>query len=350
MAACPVDALQRTGKERERQPLAERRQAQRVRAGVQLAFLGLAALLVWEYHRFIQAVLAGLPHLPPRPNGAEAFLPIAAVVSLAHLLKTGEYDPVHPAALTILIAALLTSLLARKAFCAWICPVGALSEWLGDLGERCWGRAFRLPWWVDRPLLGLKYAFLAFFLYGIARTGDYYYYEFDRHADVAMYGYWFWGRFGPAMVTFATVMGVWSLFTRAPWCRYFCPYGALLGLISRFSPSRITRDAGRCVDCGACSRRCPAAIPVDRLPSVLNAECTACLECTSACSVAGALEMRAAGRRLAPWRLSLVILSVFFGVIGMAMLAGRWRTSIPPEEYRSVVPALRQGPGMPHRF
>ena len=103
----------------------ERRQAQQVRGGVQLFCLVLTVLLVWQYHRFISAILAEAPRLPPRPDGAEAFLPIAAVVSLFHLVKTGEYDPIHPAALTILLAAILVSLLARKAFCAWVCPVGA---------------------------------------------------------------------------------------------------------------------------------------------------------------------------------------------------------------------------------
>ncbi|NLC58744.1 MAG: 4Fe-4S binding protein [Armatimonadetes bacterium] len=328
----------------------ERRQAQQVRGGVQLFCLVLTVLLVWQYHRFISAILAEAPRLPPRPDGAEAFLPIAAVVSLFHLVKTGEYDPIHPAALTILLAAILVSLLARKAFCAWVCPVGALSEWLASLGERCWGRTFHLPRWLDRPLLGVKYVLLAFFLFGIARTGDYYYYHFDRYADVAMYGYWFWGRFGPVMIVFATVTAVWSLFVRAPWCRYLCPYGALLGLFSRFSPTRITRNPEQCTQCGACARRCPSRIAVDRLPSVASAECTACLECTSACPVRDALAVRAGSRRLSAPRLAVLVGGLFFGGIGLAMLTGHWRTAIPPVEYRRVVPALRTGPRMPHRF
>ncbi len=328
----------------------ERREARRVRTVVQALFLALSALLVWEYHRFIGAALADARALPARPDGAEAFIPIAAVVSLVHLLKTGEWDPVHPAALAILLAALATALLLRKAFCSWVCPVGAVSEWLGDAGHACWDGTARLPGWLDKPLLGVKYLFLGFFLFGIARVGDYYYHQFDRHADIGMYGYWFWGRFGPTMVVFATFMAIWSTVSRIPWCRYLCPYGALLGIFSRFSPVRITRNATRCTGCGQCARRCPAAIPVDRLAVVRNAECTACLACTAACPVRDTLHLQAGRRRLRPRHVAVLVLGLFFGTLAVAMQTGHWHTSIPAEEYRSIIRQMRWGGGMPHRF
>lgn len=345
--------VREAGAEEQRRPGRSRReqtQAGRIRAGVQVAFLLLVTLLVWEYHRWAEAVLHGARLLPARPDGAEAFLPIGAVVSLFHLLRTGEYDPMHPAALAILLGAIVASLLLRKSFCSWICPVGALSEWLGRLGQWCWGRSFRPPRRLGRALLGLKYLFLGFFLLGILRVGDYYYYEFDRYGDVAMYGYWFWGRVGPAMVAFATVMAVWSLLQQSPWCRYLCPYGALLGLFSRFSPARITRDAGGCIGCGKCAMRCPAAIPVDRLLTVQNAECTGCLSCTAACPVPDVLHLQAGRRRVLPRQTALLAVSLFFGVILAAMAAGHWHTGISAEEYRAAVPAVRSGPQAPHRF
>ncbi|MBI3947131.1 MAG: 4Fe-4S binding protein [Armatimonadetes bacterium] len=328
----------------------ERREAPRLRLAVELFFLLLTVALVWQYHRFVGAVLAGAESLPPRPNGAEAFLPIAGVISLFHLLTTGEYDPVHPAALTLVLAAIATSFLLRKAFCAWVCPVGALSEWWSALGKWCWGRLFRLPRWADRPLLALKYLLLGFFLFGIVRAGDYYYYEFDRHADVGMYGYWFWGRYGVTMIVFATLIALWGIFTHAPWCRYLCPYGALLGIFSRFSPARIARDAERCTNCGLCAHRCPAALPVDRLASVGSAECTACLTCVAVCPVRDTLDLRAGGRRLAPRRAAALVLAAFLGMIGLAMVTGRWRSNLTEAEYRRVIPQMRTGPRMPHRW
>ena len=45
------------------------------------------------------------------------------------------------------------------------------------------------------------------------------------------------------------------------WCRYLCPYGALLGLAALASPLRIRRSPNRCIDCAKCARACPAALP-----------------------------------------------------------------------------------------
>ena len=33
-----------------------------------------------------------------------------------------------------------------------------------------------------------------------------------------------------------------SVVTKNFWCRYLCPYGALMGLLSMLSPTRIVRD------------------------------------------------------------------------------------------------------------
>jgi hypothetical protein len=73
-----------------------------------------------------------------------------------------------------------------------------------------------------------------------------------------------------------------SLFIQNFWCRYLCPYGALLGLTSWLSPLRIRRDAHACIDCSKCAKPCPSALPVDKLVTIKSAECTGCLECFKA--------------------------------------------------------------------
>ena len=64
----------------------------------------------------------------PRPPSVEAFLPISALVNLKRLVLTGQFDTIHPAGLTIFMAALVIGLLLRKGFCGWICPVGFASN------------------------------------------------------------------------------------------------------------------------------------------------------------------------------------------------------------------------------
>ncbi len=68
------------------------------------------------------------------------------------------------------------------------------------------------------------------------------------------------------------------------WCRYLCPLGGLLGLVSRLSlfRYRIRRDG--CISCGRCATRCPVhAIDAGRGYAADAGECTACLDCVDNC-------------------------------------------------------------------
>lgn len=99
----------------------------------------------------------------PRPGGIEGWLPIAGLMNLRYTLETGILPPVHAAAMLLLAAFMLVSLLLKKSFCSWLCPVGTLSELIADVGKRLFGRNFALPRWLDIPLRSLKYLLLAFF-------------------------------------------------------------------------------------------------------------------------------------------------------------------------------------------
>ncbi len=62
------------------------------------------------------------------PAGVEGFPPIGALMGWTRFLATSTWDGVHPAGMVILGFAGLISLLGRKSFCGWFCPVGTLSE------------------------------------------------------------------------------------------------------------------------------------------------------------------------------------------------------------------------------
>jgi ferredoxin len=71
------------------------------------------------------------------------------------------------------------------------------------------------------------------------------------------------------------------------WCRYLCPLGGLLGVISKFAIFR-REVQGDCNACGACQIKCPTdTIDPDRDFASDPAECTMCLECWAVCAQSG---------------------------------------------------------------
>jgi polyferredoxin len=116
------------------------------------------------------------------------------------------------------------------------------------------------------------------------------------------------------------------------WCRYLCPYGALLGLASLASPQRVVRDPATCNDCRACARACPVEIPVHARSSVWTAECTGCMSCVSACTVPDCLTTTRRGKKgLAPWVVPASALAAFLAVWAIARATGHWQTALPPD-------------------
>ena len=89
------------------------------------------------------------------------------MMSFYLFLSTGEIHFAHPAGIFIFISILLMSFVFGKSFCSWLCPVGFISEMIGDFGERIFRRKLILPRWIDIPLRTLKYLLLGFLLYSV---------------------------------------------------------------------------------------------------------------------------------------------------------------------------------------
>ncbi|GAB4387342.1 MAG: 4Fe-4S binding protein [Thermodesulfovibrionales bacterium] len=315
----------------------------RLRLAVQWAVFALVLYGGYRFYLFTEHFLSGTP-LVQRPPLVDGFLPIGGLMALRLWVQSGFFDPVHPAALVILLAAILMAVLLKKSFCGWICPVGALSEAVFKAGGKVFGRNFELPSYVDYPLRSLKYLLLAFFVYAVlfkmplAGAAAFLSTPYWKVADVKMLEFFTAMSLTSALVIAALV--ALSLFYKNFWCRYLCPYGALLGMLSWLSPLKVTRDTDACVKCGKCARVCPASLPVDRKLRIRSAECTGCLTCVSGCPARGALDVALpGGRKVKPMVFASLVLALFFGLIGGAKVAGKWHSSVSYEEYKAYVPA-----------
>jgi len=317
-----------------------------IRLAVQLGFVALCVWIGIEFHRFFAwgTSQGALPYAR-RPPGVEGFLPISALIGAKHFFATGTVDHVHPAALFILTAVVLLSLAVKKAFCSFLCPVGTLSEYLWRFGRFVYRRNITLPRWLDYPLRALKYALLLFFVWSIAKMdlptlnafiGS----PYNKVADVKMY--LFFAEMSGLALKVVVVLLVLSLFIKNAWCRFLCPYGALLGVVGLLSPAKITRNQSRCIDCQLCTRACPSDIRVHSAGRVWSDECTSCLDCVAVCPVKDTLEVRVRSRAISARSAAAIVVAIFLGVTGVAMATGHWTNAISPAEYLYRFPRLNQ--------
>ncbi|PKU22988.1 4Fe-4S binding protein [Telmatospirillum siberiense] len=323
---------------------------QKIRTAIQYFFILINIYIGTQFYfwvRFFETRGVGTP--PVRPAGVDGWLPIAGLLNLKYFLTTGRVPSVHPAAMFLLVAFLTISLLLKKSFCSWLCPIGTLSEHLWRLGQRVFGKSFRLPVWPDRILKGSKYLLLGFTLSlagSMSASGiDIFMHQpFGILADVKMLN--FFRHIGEKTLEGLALLAFLSVVIPNFWCTYLCPYGALMGIVSLASPMKIRRNANVCTGCGRCTRACPARLPVDRSSKIISAECTACLRCLSTCPHPGALNfslriVRAPSRSgNAVWifasLLLLLAIPIFAGV------SHHWQGDVPDAVYRDLVPMADQ--------
>ena len=319
----------------------------------QLATFLLCVAIGLQFYLYVQQLSGDGVLTIERPPGVEGFLPIGALMGWKRFLLTGRWDTVHPAAMVIFGFALVLSLLLRKSFCAWFCPLGGPSEWLWRLGYRLLGREVRPPRWLDIPLRSCKYLLLAFFAWiisqmSIAAIGAFVHSPYYRISDVKMLT--FFTEISPLAASILLVLVAGSLVIRHFWCRYFCPYGALVGLLGLLGPTRIMRNTATCTDCGRCARACPHHLPVDGKTIVRSAECSGCLACTQVCPVDHTLEMKTMGIGRWVWtpvRMTLVIALSFTVIVYGARISGFWQTRMGEQELRTLVRQIN-APHMVH--
>jgi len=306
---------------------------------VQYLFLVTTVLIGLQFSVFVNQLENGILPTVSRPPGIEAFLPISSLISLKYWLLTGIFNRVHPSGLIILLIILSTAILLKRGFCSWVCPFGLLTEHLNRLHHFIFRKNIRIPRWLDYPMRSLKYLLLAFFLWGIvirmnAFALDYFIYSpYNMVADIKML--YFFKNISTFAFWVLVALAVLSILIRNFWCRYLCPYGALLGALSLLSVFKIHRNNQTCTNCQQCTRACPVDIQPHKATTVLSDECHACLKCVSACPEKNTLYLSGFKQTgvLKPWIYAVTISSLFLGGSLLAGATGYWQTGISNNEY-----------------
>ncbi len=227
----------------------------------------------------------------------------------------------HSVAKTFLlsIAVILMTVIFGRVFCGWVCPLGTINNMVGAL-RRKRGRPEQLPWYrlkyyiliclLASSLFGMQLAGVmdplsllirSFSLslfptvnYGVRSLFDAIYnlnppylvtaseliYSFLKKSILSFQQpFYLQSAFVGGL--FLLILGLNFKETRF-WCRYLCPLGALLGLLSRSSILRRSVSEG-CTSCGACASACQGNADPDKQEGWKDSECLYCWNCDDIC-------------------------------------------------------------------
>jgi polyferredoxin len=266
-----------------------------LRTVVQIFFFALIAFI--SINHTLAESGKGIPLLSSA--SLHAVCPFGGVVSIYQFLTVGTFvQKIHASSFVLMVIVFILSILFCPVFCGWVCPFGSIQEWLGGIGRKLFKKRrynHFIPARVDYYLRFLRYVVLAWVLYMTAVTGKLIFQEYDPYfalfnfwsSEVAIIG---------LIILVVTLLG--SLFVERPWCKYACPYGAVLGLTNLFRIFKIRRTESTCKFDGACDIYCPMNIPVSQKIIIRDHQCISCLECTSEarCPAAGTVEFIAGGK------------------------------------------------------
>lgn len=139
---------------------------------------------------------------------------------------------------------LVFALFAGRTFCAGVCPHGALQDWVLL-------KPIKLPPWLDHGLSIMPYIYLGAGVLFAATGSAFIICQYDPFVPLFRMS----GR--SLMVLSGVALLLLGVFVGRPFCRFFCPYGALLKLASTVTKWRIRVTPDYCTQCRLCEASCP---------------------------------------------------------------------------------------------
>lgn len=230
------------------------------------ALILASVAIIWVRRRWLIVLIgvASLAYFGLYKQGC--ICPIGAIQNAA-MAASGAGGYLIPLAVVgFLLLPLIATLLFGRSFCAAVCPLGVTQDLLAF-------KPIRVPNWLDHALGLLPWVYLSaavlfaaagsamiicrydpfvsiFRLVPLGKIWE----GFTRN-DAALNPLALSGRLDMLVLTVGFLLV--GVFIARPYCRYFCPLGALLGVCSRFSMKRVTITPSECIQCRLCEGSCP---------------------------------------------------------------------------------------------
>jgi len=166
------------------------------------------------------------------------------------------------------IIVVISTVLWGRVYCGRICAFGAFTQLLDRIVPARW--RFNVPRPIERKAALIKYVILASAIAYFLVTGDPLIYPYIEP-------FWMFGVHGtPALWIALGALLLTTVFIRNAYCRFLCPVGAALGVLSQLTVFRIKRWS-ECSTCRICEKKCEwGAI---RGPKIVLSECVRCDDC-----------------------------------------------------------------------
>ncbi len=218
---------------------------------------------------------------------------------------------------------LVVGILIGKSMCGWICPFGFIQDLIGfirrkqtELSPRTHGNMIYVKYFILAITMFITSTYSATRIYGG-------YVSYERGLGIFVKAPF--TALSPAETLFATlprivqdfsnavligqvdilselynaplllwiqiiIMGsvlVFAAYVPRSWCKYFCPHGAIMAILNKFSFLGLRRDPVKCAKggCNLCVEACPMRVPILDSPweKFSDPECIYCLKCADAC-------------------------------------------------------------------
>lgn len=251
-----------------------------LQAGLVLALLALSVLVVFQAEKLgwrnfskirnaflVISLLLGLLYW--------RYLCPVATLQLLFLIK--DKIVVQLPLFLIFITPIITTLIFGRIFCGFVCPLGAFQELVYRV-VRYRGK-LRLPDFSRKipPIFGyLKYLILAVLVFAVIGSGQTIFCQIDPFAALNRCS----SALLPKILLVALVLATPFIFR--VYCRFFCPYGAVLALFSKLSIFGVRYRKTDCAGCKLCEKKCLAGA-VKKVGKVDASECMVCQECVTNC-------------------------------------------------------------------
>lgn len=183
----------------------------------------------------------------------------------------------------VVLVVVLTITMGRF-FCSWLCGFGALNDFIYMFSKKIFKIKFKVNPTLDAALKYLKYFILLFiivFVWTLKLVPADNFSAWTAFGQIGQLPDSFFS-FPIAYIIFALIC-VGAMFIERFFCRYLCPLGGILAILSVLKMTKIKKPTRDCGKCKICTTNCPMGLELYKMEKVHSVECIACMKCIDVC-------------------------------------------------------------------